>query len=55
MMSKEIKLERTDVANSALDFLLARLQTEIDQLDEQIETLFKNIRELQKRNDGQEI
>ncbi len=54
-MSKEIKLERTDVANSALDFLLARLQTEIDQLDEQIETLFKNIRELQKRNDGQEI
>lgn len=54
-MSKEIKLERTDVANSALDFLLARLQTEIDQLDEQIETLFKNIRELQKRNDAQKI
>ena len=54
-MNKEIKLERTDVANSALDFLLARLQTEIDQLDEQIETLFKNIRELQKRNDAQKI
>jgi peptidoglycan hydrolase CwlO-like protein len=55
MMSKEIKLERTDVANSALDFLLARLQTEIDELDQQIETLFKNIRELQKRNDAEKI
>jgi prefoldin subunit 5 len=52
MMSEEMKLERTDVANSALDFLLARLQSEIDELDQRIETLFQNINELQKRNDG---
>ena len=51
-MSEEMKLERTDVANSALDFLLARLQSEIDELDQRIETLFQNINELQKRNDG---
>jgi peptidoglycan hydrolase CwlO-like protein len=52
MMSKETKLERTEVANSALDFLLARLQSEIDELDKRIDTLFVNINELQKRNDG---
>jgi hypothetical protein len=52
MMSKEIKLERTDVANGALDFLLARLQTEIDELDKRLETLFVDINELKKRNDG---
>ena len=51
-MSEEMKLERTDVANNALDFLLARLQSEIDELDQRIETLFQNINELQKRNDG---
>jgi prefoldin subunit 5 len=52
MMSEEMKLERTEIANSALDFLLARLQSEIDELDQRIETLFQNINELQKRNDG---
>jgi len=51
-MSEEMKLERTEIANSALDFLLARLQSEIDELDQRIETLFQNINELQKRNDG---
>ena len=52
MMSKEVNLERTEVANGALDFLLARLQTEIDELDQRLETLFENINELQKRNSG---
>jgi hypothetical protein len=52
MMSKEIKLERTDVANGALDFLLARLQTEIDELDKRLDTLFVNINELKKRNNA---
>lgn len=51
-MSEGTKLERTEVANSALDFLLARLQSEIDELDQRIETLFKDINELQKRNHG---
>ena len=51
-MSEEMKLERTEIANGALDFLLARLQSEIDELDQRIETLFQNINELQKRNDG---
>jgi predicted nuclease with TOPRIM domain len=51
-MSKETKLERTEVANSALDFLLARLQSEIDELDKRLDTLFVNINELKKRNDG---
>lgn len=52
MMSKETKLEQTEVANSALDFLLARLQTEIDELDKRLETLFVDINELKKRNNG---
>ena len=52
MMSKEMNLERTEVANGALDFLLARLQTEIDELDQRLETLFENINELKKRNNG---
>jgi predicted nuclease with TOPRIM domain len=52
MMSKETKLERTEVANSALDFLLARLQSEIDELDKRLDTLFVNINELKKRNDA---
>ena len=51
-MSKETKLERTEVANSALDFLLARLQSEIDELDKRLDTLFVNINELKKRNDA---
>jgi chromosome segregation ATPase len=52
MMSEEIKLERTEVANDALHFLLTRLQTEIDELDQRLETLFENINELKKRNSG---
>jgi cell division protein FtsB len=52
MMSEEIKLERTEVANGALDFLLARLQSEIDELDQRVETLFQNINELKERNNG---
>ena len=51
-MSRDTELERTEVANGALDFLLARLQSEIDELDQRIETLFMNINELNKRNDG---
>ena len=51
-MNKETKLERTEVANSALDFLLARLQSEIDELDKRLDTLFVNINELKKRNDA---
>ena len=51
-MSKEVKLERTEVANGALDFLLARLQSEIDDLDQRLEALFKNINELKERNSG---
>jgi hypothetical protein len=51
-MNKETKLERTEVANSALDFLLARLQSEIDDLDKRLNTLFVNINELKKRNDA---
>jgi len=51
-MNKETNLERTEVANSALDFLLARLQSEIDELDKRLDTLFVNINELQKRNDA---
>ena len=49
-MSEEMKLERTDIANSALDFLLMRLQSEIDELDERLETLFKKVNELGLRN-----
>jgi len=52
-MSEEIKLERTEVANGALDFLLARLKSEIDELDERVETLFENINELIKRNNDE--
>jgi hypothetical protein len=52
MMSDEIKLERTEVANGALDFLLARLQSEIDEIDQRLEALFKNINELNERNNG---
>jgi len=52
MMNEEIKLERTEVANGALDFLLARLQSEIDELDQRVETLFENINELKERNNG---
>lgn len=51
-MSKKTNLERTEVANSALDFLLARLQSEIDELDKRLDTLFVNINELKKRNDA---
>ena len=49
-MSEEMKLERTEIANGALDFLLARLESEIDELSERIETLFKDIKEMEKRN-----
>jgi hypothetical protein len=52
MMSDGMKLERTEVANGALDFLLARLQSEIDELDQRLETLFENINELKERNNG---
>ena len=45
-MSDEIKLERTEIGNSALDFLLAKLKLEIDELDQRIETLFENINKL---------
>lgn len=51
-MSEGNKLERTDIANGALDFLLARLQQEIDELDVRLETLFKNIKELERKNNG---
>jgi cell division protein FtsB len=50
MMSEEMKVERTEIANGALDFLLARLESEIDELSERVETLFKNINEMEKRN-----
>jgi hypothetical protein len=50
MMSKEVKVERTEIANSALDFLLARLQSEIAELDARMEVLFKDITELKERN-----
>jgi chromosome segregation ATPase len=52
MMSEEIKLERTEVVNGALDFLLARLQSEVDELDQRVETLFEKINELKERNNG---
>ena len=52
MMSEEANLERTEIANGALDFLLARLQSEIDEVDQRLETLFKNINELKERNSG---
>lgn len=52
MMSEEMKLEHTEIANGALDFLLARLESEIDELSERIETLFKNIKEMEKRNNA---
>jgi cell division protein FtsB len=52
MMSEEMKLERTEIANGALDFLLARLESEIDELDQRLNTLFKNINELKDRNNG---
>jgi len=51
-MSEGNKLERTDIANGALDFLLERLQQEIDELDQRLNTLFKNINELKDRNNG---
>lgn len=51
-MNDGIKLERTEIASSALDFLLARLQSEIDELDQRLETLFQNINELKERNNG---
>ena len=50
MMSEEMKVERTEIANGALDFLLSRLESEIDELSERVETLFKNINEMEKRN-----
>lgn len=49
MMSEEIKKHGAD---GALDFLLARLQSEIDEVDQRLETLFKNINELKERNSG---
>ena len=52
MMSEEANLERTEIANGALDFLLARLQSEIDEVDQRLETLFKNINELKEKNSG---
>ena len=52
MMSEEIKLERTEIANSALDFLVMRLQSEIDELDVRIQKLFVDIAELQKKNNA---
>jgi hypothetical protein len=52
MMSEGVKLERTEIANGALDFLLARLESEIDELSERVETLFKNIKEMEKRNNA---
>jgi hypothetical protein len=52
MMSEEMKLERTDIANTALDFLLMRLQSEIDELDVRLEKLLLDIRELEKRNNA---
>ena len=51
-MSEEMKLERTDIANTALDFLLMRLQSEIDELDVRLEKLLLDIRELEKRNNA---
>ena len=51
-MNDGIKLERTDVANGALDFLLARLRSEIDEMDQRIEALFKNINELKEKDNG---
>jgi hypothetical protein len=52
MMNEEMKLERTEIANGALDFLLARLESEIDELSERIETLFKDIKEMEKRSNA---
>jgi hypothetical protein len=37
------------------DFLYQRLQTEIDELSERMERLFKNINELKERNNEQEV
>ena len=51
-MNEEMKLERTEIANGALDFLLARLESEIDELSERIETLFKDIKEMEKRSNA---
>jgi len=51
-MSRDTEVERTEVANSALDFLLARLQSEIGELEVRMETLFKDINDLKERNDG---
>ena len=51
-MSEGVKLERTEIANGALDFLLARLESEIDELSERVETLFKNIKEMEKWNNA---
>ena len=51
-MNEEMKLERTDIANTALDFLLMRLQSEIDELDVRLEKLLVDIRELEKRNNA---
>lgn len=48
-MSEEMKTEGTD---GALEFLLARLQSEIDEVDDRLETLFKKINELKARNRG---
>ena len=49
-MSDGMKLERTEVANGALDFLLARLKSEIEELDQRLETLVEYINELKERN-----
>ena len=37
------------------DFLYQRLQTEIDELAERMEVLFKNINELKERNNEKEV
>ena len=51
-MSEDMKVERTDIANGALAFLLARLQAEIEELDVRLAKLFDDINELEKRNNA---
>lgn len=51
-MNKGMKSKQTEGANGALDFLLARLQSEIDELDIRMEALFKDINELKEKGNG---
>ena len=51
-MNKEVRLERTEVADSAFDFLLSRLQSEIAELCERFEKICDQINELREKENG---